>query len=197
MYNRNVLKIAFIGTDRVGKTLLCNKIIGRTMDREYISTIGVDLMIKYVDINNENIGISLWDLAGQKRFETMLDPYINKCNILFFCFSTEDYSTFQYILNKIEDFNINRKLNNKIIGIIATKTDSNKVCKEYKNWYSKLNKILKDKKYTFFDTSVYNNIGIDDINNKILNWTKTEMNNKEHTNKPFRALQSILETCQG
>ena len=52
---RNVLKIGFIGTENVGKTLLCNKISGRKLERGYIATIGVDLIIKYLNINAERI----------------------------------------------------------------------------------------------------------------------------------------------
>ena len=176
---RSVLKIGFIGTENVGKTLLCNKISGRKLERGYIATIGVDLIIKYLNINDEKISVLLWDYAGKKIFESIVKRYTTKCDILFFCYSANDYSSFEYIFNKINEFNINNLINNKTVVIIATKTDSEDVHENYDKWFLKLDQILKDKKYTFFKTSVYNDIGIDELNNQIYNWCNIKINNKE------------------
>ena len=46
------IKILLIGDPAVGKTSLINKYVGGAFEKEYKATIGCDLMMKNVSLNN-------------------------------------------------------------------------------------------------------------------------------------------------
>jgi Rho family, other len=158
--SKNVLKIAVIGQEYVGKTALCNAITDRTIDNEYNCTIGVDFMVKYVFKDNQRIRLSLWDLAGAKRFTSIVSPYIKNTPLLIFCYSAESLQSFNEMTRRHNIYKIGNMLKNKHIIIIATKTDSDKIDINYENWgltYAKQHKI------PFIKTSAYSKEGIPEL----------------------------------
>ena len=38
-------------------------------------SIGVDFKLKFIDINNKKIKLTIWDTAGQERFRTLTSSY--------------------------------------------------------------------------------------------------------------------------
>ena len=40
-----------------------------------INLIGVDFKLKFMDINNKRIKLTIWDTAGQERFRTLTSSY--------------------------------------------------------------------------------------------------------------------------
>ncbi|MGQ4875729.1 MAG: Rab family GTPase [Promethearchaeia archaeon] len=75
-----VLKILTLGEGGVGKTTLLHRYVeGRFIDGTKM-TIGVEFFLKYLDIDNENYVLQIWDFGGQDQFRFILKPYAKGAN---------------------------------------------------------------------------------------------------------------------
>ncbi len=154
---RNVLKTAVIGPSFAGKTALCQALSDRTIDREYISTIGVDYIITY---KKGNINLALWDLAGLDRFESIIGSYIKESPLLIFCYSAESYESYYQMVYRYEIWKKRKYIENKRVIIVATKIDSNYANVNYQDWPKNF---LEETGYTFVKTSANSKIGIQEL----------------------------------
>ncbi len=82
------LKILLIGSGRVGKTSLARKFVEKQFQKDYLPTIGVNLMAKdfTIDFRGKalNVRLALWDLAGQESFKSLLPAYYRGLDGVFF-----------------------------------------------------------------------------------------------------------------
>ncbi|MHA1729133.1 MAG: Rab family GTPase [Promethearchaeota archaeon] len=73
------LKIIIIGEHAVGKTSLTRKYIENEFTHDYRPTIGTNVFIKKLSIDNftntYNVSVNIWDVAGQERFQNMRFAY--------------------------------------------------------------------------------------------------------------------------
>jgi len=69
------IKTVVVGCNYVGKTSLIRRYVTHKFTGEYQATIGMDITVKEVDLNfgliTHHVTISLHDLAGQYRFESL------------------------------------------------------------------------------------------------------------------------------
>ncbi len=70
-----LFKILLIGDSGVGKSCLLLRFADETYTESFISTIGVDLKIKTVDLDGKVVKLQIWDTAGQERFRTITSSY--------------------------------------------------------------------------------------------------------------------------
>lgn len=76
-------KICMLGALAVGKTALVRRYVRSIFSDEYLSTIGVKVSKKSVDINGEPFSMLLWDLEGQDDFSAVNTSYLKGANGLF------------------------------------------------------------------------------------------------------------------
>ncbi|MCP4762289.1 MAG: GTP-binding protein [archaeon] len=69
------LKIIIIGEHAVGKTSLVKKYVEGEFTRDYRPTIGTNVFIKKVILDDMKISVNVWDVAGQERFQNMRFAY--------------------------------------------------------------------------------------------------------------------------
>ena len=75
------IKIVLIGEGAVGKTTLRLKFMGEDSTHGlYISTLGADFSLKFVDIENDSVMVQIWDIAGQSRFKEIVSGYFANSN---------------------------------------------------------------------------------------------------------------------
>ena len=67
-----VKKICMLGTNFVGKTSLVRRFVHTHFSESYVSNIGVMLERKNVKVNGNEVGLILWDLYGEDRFQKVL-----------------------------------------------------------------------------------------------------------------------------
>ncbi len=84
-------KVAVCGARATGKSSLCSRLTDRDTKAEYNSTIGVDLMVKYLP--EYRAKIHFWDLAGDIRFESITSCYIKGVDLLLFVYNLEEPDT--------------------------------------------------------------------------------------------------------
>lgn len=63
-----LFKVVLVGDAEVGKTSLTTRFAYGTFTDGYISTLGVDFIVKSLPINNYIVKLQAWDTAGQERY---------------------------------------------------------------------------------------------------------------------------------
>jgi small GTP-binding protein len=64
-----VVKVTILGDGGVGKTSLMRRYCTGKFRASRVMTIGVDFQTKVVSIGENEVKLSIWDIAGQKRFQ--------------------------------------------------------------------------------------------------------------------------------
>ncbi|MHA1917118.1 MAG: ADP-ribosylation factor-like protein [Candidatus Ranarchaeia archaeon] len=77
--NNNYKKVSFLGEGGVGKSTILRLLSNQRLQKTYRPTIGVAFGSMKVD----ECDISLWDVAGQERFQFMWPGFIRGSNLLF------------------------------------------------------------------------------------------------------------------
>ena len=66
-----VLKVVIAGDGTVGKTSLVRRYCEGKFEMTRIATIGVDFQTKLVELSERTVKLSIWDMAGQDRFQVI------------------------------------------------------------------------------------------------------------------------------
>lgn len=66
-----VLKVVVAGNGNVGKTSLIRQFCEGKFEQTRVATIGVDFQTQTVDLAGQTVKLSIWDMAGQDRFEVI------------------------------------------------------------------------------------------------------------------------------
>jgi small GTP-binding protein len=64
-----IFKVLLIGEAAVGKTSLTLKFVHGKFKSDYILTVGMEPYSKYIKIGKDMATLSIWDIAGQQRFD--------------------------------------------------------------------------------------------------------------------------------
>lgn len=70
-----VLKVVVAGDGNVGKTSLIRRYCEGHFEQSRVATIGVDFQTQRVELPDGPIKLSIWDMAGQERFEVMREGF--------------------------------------------------------------------------------------------------------------------------
>ena len=96
------LKLVILGDPAVGKTSLINKYVEASFKEDYHPTLGVNIIIK--DINLENvtsiIRLILWDIAGQNKYDLTRNMFFQGSAGAFLVYDKTRLSTFDSIKPK-------------------------------------------------------------------------------------------------
>ena len=69
------------------------------------ATIGVDFMIKTVEVEGDKVKLQIWDTAGQERFRSITQSYYRSANALILVYDISCQPSFDCLpqwLNEIE-----------------------------------------------------------------------------------------------
>ncbi len=64
-----IFKVLLIGEAAVGKTSLTIKFVHGKFKSDYLLTVGMEPYSKYIKMGNDMVTLSIWDIAGQQRFD--------------------------------------------------------------------------------------------------------------------------------
>lgn len=87
-------KVALIGDSGVGKSAIMNQYADQTFDPSHLSTIGIDLKVRHLDQANDNIKLTIWDTAGQEKYDCITCNYLRQSNIGILVFALDSYESF-------------------------------------------------------------------------------------------------------
>lgn len=71
MVEPTLLKVVIVGDGAVGKTTLIRRFCEGKFHASRVATIGVDFYTQRVTLPDNTVKLSIWDMAGQERFEVV------------------------------------------------------------------------------------------------------------------------------
>ncbi|XP_028406462.1 ras-related protein Rab-30-like [Dendronephthya gigantea] len=98
-----LFKVVLIGDASVGKTCLLRRYAKGLFIGNPGATIGVDFMMKNVDINDEVIKLQLWDTAGQERFRSLTHSYYNNAHAVVIVYDITNKRSFENLPSWLDD----------------------------------------------------------------------------------------------
>ena len=72
-----------LGTSGVGKTSLVERFVNDSFSEKYLTTVGVRLSNKIVEIGEQAIELVLWDLNGEDKFQRVSTSYLRGASAYF------------------------------------------------------------------------------------------------------------------
>ena len=66
-----ILKLLIVGDSSVGKTNFIMRFINNEFNNNYMTTSGIDLKTKDIEVKNKKIRIQIWDTAGQVQYKAI------------------------------------------------------------------------------------------------------------------------------
>ena len=83
-----LFKLVFLGEGAVGKTSLVGRYVYDSFEGDYLATIGTDIHVKIVEIDDVTVKLVVWDIAGQDDFAQLRKAYYQNSSGAFFVFDT-------------------------------------------------------------------------------------------------------------
>ncbi|MGK0389916.1 MAG: small GTP-binding protein [Maribacter sp.] len=114
-------KVILTGNFGVGKTSLFNRFVYDRFSDKYLTTIGVKVNKKVLEINGEELSILLWDIAGEVSQDKVPVSYFLGAAGIIYVFDLSRPITFQHIekdLNYLKEL-----LPDSIVKIVGNKND--------------------------------------------------------------------------
>lgn len=92
----------------VGKTSIIKRFFRQEITPNYKLTVGIDIFTKYINYEPGKIALlSIWDIAGQSRFEDVRKTFYNGADgaiIVFNPFNMASYAEAKRLVDEIRDF---------------------------------------------------------------------------------------------
>lgn len=147
--NYSQIKIVLIGEGAVGKTALRLKFMGESTHGLYISTLGADFSLKYIDVGNTSVMVQIWDIAGQSRFKEIVSGYFANANGALVVYDLTRMDTFEKVKYWLDHlFSITGPIPFCILGnkldIVPTTQIFEDLVSEADSTIKKLNQVIKD-----------------------------------------------------
>ncbi|MHA1221529.1 MAG: Rab family GTPase [Candidatus Heimdallarchaeota archaeon] len=95
-----IFKVLLIGEAAVGKTSLTLKFVHGKFKSDYLLTVGMEPYSKYLKIGGDMATLSIWDIAGQQRFDVFRTMFFRGAKAAFLVFDL----TRPITLSKLEDW---------------------------------------------------------------------------------------------
>ena len=95
-------KVLLVGNFGVGKTSLIRRFVLNEFSEDYISTIGVRVSTKIVTLNDEQIKLLIWDVAGTNNDEKVPKAYFLGASAAMYVFDLSREETYVNIEKQVE-----------------------------------------------------------------------------------------------
>jgi len=118
-------KIIIVGDPNVGKTSLILRYTDNAFRRNYVPTLGVMVSDKIFKIEDSIVQLTLWDIGGQQKFQTMRNQFYRGSDAVFLVFDLTRVESFNNIPKWFSDVSQQLKdRSEEIMGfIIGNKKD--------------------------------------------------------------------------
>jgi small GTP-binding protein len=73
------LKLVLLGDGAVGKTCLINRYTEEGFNENYQPTLGVNIVMKKLEIEEYKIQLAIWDIAGQDKYDLTRKMFLEGC----------------------------------------------------------------------------------------------------------------------
>ncbi|KAL8046786.1 hypothetical protein ABFS82_08G201300 [Erythranthe guttata] len=117
-----LFKYIIIGDTGVGKSCLLTQFTNERFQPVHDLTIGVELGVKVVEIDNKKIRLQSWDTAGQETFRSITRSYYRGAAVAVLVYDITRRETFNHLAGWLEDVRKNGNANSTVI-LIGNKCD--------------------------------------------------------------------------
>ncbi|CAF1133868.1 unnamed protein product [Adineta ricciae] len=117
-----MFKVAFIGDSGVGKTSFIQRFCTDSFKDSFSATIGVDLQVKMMNIENRIIALQLWDTAGQERFRSITKQYFRKSDGVILVYDVTSEITFRNVRQWMTSVRESAE-DDCVVALVGNKTD--------------------------------------------------------------------------
>ncbi|MHA2472445.1 MAG: Rab family GTPase [Promethearchaeota archaeon] len=97
-------KICLLGETSVGKTSLVYRFIENKFREDYKSTLGVNILQKLLEIDDNSVSTNIWDLGGQENFRRLRKLYLDGSMGALVIFDLTNRESFEKLGSWIKDF---------------------------------------------------------------------------------------------
>jgi len=158
-------KIIILGNGEVGKTSILISYTDGYFSSNYLSTIGLDERVKYININSKKVKIILLDTAGQERYHTVTSAFYKGADGIILVYSIDNRDSFKGISRWLKDIkeNVNTEIDVVLVGNKCDMEDKREVPEDE-------GKDLAEKsELPFFETSAKNTTNIHEAFDCLIN----------------------------
>ncbi len=89
----STFKIVLFGDSQTGKTTLAHRFLTNLFKESISMTLGVDFLLKAIEIEGEKVKLQIWDFAGEERFRFLFPSYIRGANGGIFMYDITNYGS--------------------------------------------------------------------------------------------------------
>ena len=114
-------KVILTGSFGVGKTSLFNRFIYNTFDDKYLTTIGVKVNKKEMVVDDKDVSILLWDIAGEISQDKVPISYFLGSTGILYVFDLTRPSTYKNIDSDLKY--LREMVPDAVIKVVANKKD--------------------------------------------------------------------------
>lgn len=99
------LKVALLGDPAVGKTSLINRYTEEGFKENYQPTLGVNIVMKKIKIEEFIVQLAIWDIAGQEKYDLTRKLFFEGCTGSLLVYDVTRASSLDRVQSKwLEDF---------------------------------------------------------------------------------------------
>lgn len=114
-------KVILLGLFGVGKTSLIKRFVHQKFDENYLTTIGVKVDKKVINIHGIELSMLIWDIAGESSHKKVPQTYKLGSNGILYVFDVTRPASYENIHSELAE--LNKLLPNVPIQIVANKID--------------------------------------------------------------------------
>ena len=177
MSTNYIIKILTLGATQVGKTSIVLRYSEDKFNYNKIATIGIDFKIKIIKKGNERIKVSIYDTAGQERFQNIVKHYYKGANGVLLIYDITKRDTFKNLDFWIKDLEDNSDIDNLFIYLIGNKNDMED--KREVSWVE-ANNYAKEKKLPYIEVSAKTGNNIQKLFDEVIKGAMTKMLTNEN-----------------
>jgi len=182
MSTNYIIKILTLGETQVGKTSIVLRYSEDKFNYNKIATIGIDFKIKIIRKGNEKIKVSIYDTAGQERFQNIVKHYYKGANGVLLIYDITKRDTFKKLDFWIEDLKENAdNIDNLFIYLIGNKNDMEE---KREVSFQEATDFAKDKQLPYIEVSAKTGNNIKKLFDEVIKGAMTKMltnENKENS----------------
>ena len=159
-----IFKVLLIGEAAVGKTSLTLKFVHGKFKSDYLLTVGMEPYSKYVTMGNDTVTLSIWDIAGQQRFDVFRTMFFRGAKAALLVFDLTRPATLEKLQDWYEDLikNAGKDVIPILVGNKNDLEDLRMVPRKSAEAFAK-----KIKALTYIETSAKTGLNVDESFNLI------------------------------
>lgn len=116
-------KLVLIGDGAVGKSSLRRTYLGKKFDKEYLQTIGADFALLKRTLKDIQFSASIWDLAGQAKFQSVRRSYYLGTSGALLVYSIKDQQSLENVEKWLLELRSNLMKKDIPVLMIGNKSD--------------------------------------------------------------------------